>query len=903
MRTNPRTWVAACCAAAAWGGGAAPLHSAEQTLPAPVGREVTFLDDVEPILAANCYICHGEDVVMNGYTMWRKKDAVAGGYSGLHAIESGDSTNSRLIRLVAGLEKDLVMPPQGRLSDEEIAILRAWIDQGVDWEESREESARMESNEWLEMDYGSVISASITVREPKDPRADKTPEDNITYKAHAVSLTPDDRAGVVFDTELLRYAVGWTGGSLKLTGTVFDWKHGPHPWVDAEPIFETPVGPGWGHEGRFADPRRSGFGNLPREWARYRGYYVHGDEIVFSYSIGGVAVLDLPGFESGEGLEIVTRTLESAPSGEEMWLQVAEAPGPARLLDLVTLDPGEGSASRTLVKAGSLHVGLVGSPDARWDLTGGQIRLRLPPSSDTRRWKLFFATDLESERLAAVIRQAPAPSSPATLTRGGPSRFPERVTTRGRLGDASGPYAVDEITLPFDNPWKSWMRPGDFAFFDGEDRAAVTTWSGDVWIVDGVDADLDELVWRRYATGLYQPQGAEVVDGTVYVLDRNQVTRLHDLDHDGEADFYENFNNDFLATHHFHEFTFDLDRDQSGNFYFAKAARHALPSKVDHHGVIMKLDPLGEKLEVVCRGFRVPNGVAVGPGGEITTSDQEGHWIPSTPIVMCEPGGYYGYAWGGGIPPDGTDHYDRPLTYLPITTDNSGGGQAWVPDERWGPFAGHLVHASFGRGKIFVVPMERVDGVLQGGAVELPAEFDTGLMRPDFRKKDGQLYVTGLYGWGTRKKATGGFYRVRYVGGPLYMPIALHVSEAAGISITFTDPLDRASAESIDNYAVHRWNYLRSDRYGSDRFKLDGEQGTEEVTVLAARLSPDGKTVTLTVDDLREVDQMQTRLQIEAADGTAVVREISHTINRLSSAKGEAALPRPAPSRSGDSLQ
>jgi hypothetical protein len=228
-------------------------------------------------------------------------------------------------------------------------------------------------------------------------------------------------------------------------------------------------------------------------------------------------------------------------------------------------------------------------------------------------------------------------------------------------------------------------------------------------------------------------QGAEVVDGTVYVLDRNQITRLHDLDGDGEADFYENFNNDFLATHHFHEFTFDLDRDADGNFYFAKAARHALPARVDHHGVIMKLDPRGEDLEVVCRGFRV------------------------------------------------------------------------------------------------------------------------------------------------------------------HMPSALQVS-GGDVSITFTDPLDRASVEDLESYVVRRWNYRRSSRYGSDLFKLDGEQGTEEVRVRAARLSPNRLTVTLNLEDLREVDQMQLSLTLRAADGAAVVREISHTVNRLSSQPGDPVLARRTPS-------
>ncbi len=69
---------------------------------------------------------------MSGYSLWNKREAVRGGYSGRAAIEEGNSAQSRLIHLVAGLEEDLVMPPAGsRLTPEEIGILRAWIDQGV----------------------------------------------------------------------------------------------------------------------------------------------------------------------------------------------------------------------------------------------------------------------------------------------------------------------------------------------------------------------------------------------------------------------------------------------------------------------------------------------------------------------------------------------------------------------------------------------------------------------------------------------------------------------------------------------------------------------------------------------------------------------------------------------------
>ena len=58
----------------------------------------------------------------------------------------------------------------------------------------------------------------------------------------------------------------------------------------------------------------------------------------------------------------------------------------------------------------------------------------------------------------------------------------------------------------------------------------------------------------------------------IYVLGRDQITRLHDLNNDGEADFYENFNNDTVVTPNYHEFCLDLQTDSKGNFYFSKGS-------------------------------------------------------------------------------------------------------------------------------------------------------------------------------------------------------------------------------------------------------------------------------------------------------------------------------------------
>jgi hypothetical protein len=68
----------------------------------------------------------------------------------------------------------------------------------------------------------------------------------------------------------------------------------------------------------------------------------------------------------------------------------------------------------------------------------------------------------------------------------------EAIVTKGARGADDGAFAVDTITIPLQNRFGSRMRTGAFDFFrDG--RAAVSTWNGDVWIVSGIDDDLDRL--------------------------------------------------------------------------------------------------------------------------------------------------------------------------------------------------------------------------------------------------------------------------------------------------------------------------------------------------------------------------------------------------------------------------
>ncbi|MDG3006054.1 DUF1553 domain-containing protein [Paludisphaera mucosa] len=114
----------------------APVVGADDVeIPAPLGRRIDFEADVRPLLTARCTACHGPETQKAGLRLDRKTSAMRGGDEGA-AITPGDGPASLLVQLVAGLDEDRVMPPKGgRLSAEQVAILRTWVDQGAAWPE------------------------------------------------------------------------------------------------------------------------------------------------------------------------------------------------------------------------------------------------------------------------------------------------------------------------------------------------------------------------------------------------------------------------------------------------------------------------------------------------------------------------------------------------------------------------------------------------------------------------------------------------------------------------------------------------------------------------------------------------------------------------------------------------
>lgn len=108
--------------------------AAEQPDAATEGRSIEFARDIQPLLADNCYKCHGPEKQESDFRLDVKSIAMQGGNLGERAIVPGKSGASFLFLAVSDPNADVVMPPKGpRLSDDQVSLLRDWIDQGAIW--------------------------------------------------------------------------------------------------------------------------------------------------------------------------------------------------------------------------------------------------------------------------------------------------------------------------------------------------------------------------------------------------------------------------------------------------------------------------------------------------------------------------------------------------------------------------------------------------------------------------------------------------------------------------------------------------------------------------------------------------------------------------------------------------
>ncbi|WP_343701053.1 c-type cytochrome [Chitinophaga sp.] len=420
--------------------------------------------------------------------------------------------------------------------------------------------------------------------------------------------------------------------------------------------------------------------------------------------------------------------------------------------------------------------------------------------------------------------------------------------------------------------------------------------------------------WKLFAEGLHDPLGILVVSRSeVLVMQRPELTRLRDTDGDGVADLYETVTDDFGISGNYHEFNYGPVKDKAGNLFIALNAsspggsmrpevrgairpegrdgadgQKQMFSAVPYRGWVMKLTPSG-KLLPYASGFRSPNGIGFDLAGNLFVTDNQGDWIGTSPLLHVKEGGFYGHpaslvwkkGWSKGspfaLPVALLDSMrTKPAVLFPhgIMANSPSQPLCDITRGKFGPFAGQLLIGEMNQGRIVRVMLEKVDGELQGACV--PFLDGQGLRKGNNRlafAPDGSLYVgQNAHGW----LGDLGIQRIVYTG---TTPLDVHSMKITrqGFDLTFTLPVDAATARNAANYSMRHYNYNYHKKYGSHQMHLDS------VPIKRVMLSPDRKRVSIILNSLQAGYVYELKLaNIRTTSGKELQNKlVCYTANRL----------------------
>lgn len=504
---------------------------------------------------------------------------------------------------------------------------------------------------------------------------------------------------------------------------------------------------------------------------------------------------------------------------------------------------------------------------------GGGSRLRLewrPPSADS--------VDLVPESSLATA------TGIVRLTAPGEKRA-VRALLRGAPGDGRDIDGVHpSYRVNHARPEHFEPRVGGIDWLpDG--RMLVCTWDsiGAVYVLDNTaSGERSKITVKRIAAGLAEPLGLRVVDGRIFVLQKQELTELVDLDEDEVIDEYRAIASGWEVSDNFHEFAFGLV-EQDG-FFYANLAVAILPGgaskrpQVPGRGNVLKIDPRDGSFEFFAHGLRTPNGIGPGPNGEIFITDNQGDWLPSSKLVRLERGAFYGsravlleQAAGLAVTP--------PVLWLPQDEiGNSPSEPALLPAGH-GPYSGQTVFGDVTHGGVQRAALEVVDGVWQGAVFRFTQGLEAGVNRLRVGP-DGALYVGGIGStgnWGHAGKLRYGLERLSYSGESTFEMLSLRALEN-GFEITFTEPLAPGCGGDPTSYQVQQWWYRPTAQYGGP--KLD----REPLTVKSATVSPDRTRVFLEIPGCKEGHVVHLRLAgpfFDARERLPWSTECWYTLNRI----------------------
>ena len=703
--------------------------------------------------------------------------------------------------------------------------------------------------DWIEPDF-PFFSSVVDARKV----GAGFPANNLTPRGLVVKVGP--HAWAAFDVDLLRIAAIWHGdGVTPVALAPGSYHHPDRKTPGGQAVLPEPNGnvwlangiyPGWqtGETVAFSDPRdpapsseEVGRGPLSEELGRFRSIREVRDGVVLEYSAGGATVRETMEEQDDGGAWRLTRHFSADPSTRAMWLVL----GMARAEISVSATGGGVSLVKIpiVLDGSSLPVWVVGVPPHAQPITFVASFTNGTTSADPRAFPSNDAAD---------------------------ARWTQQITTSVSRSTAKDAYVVDDIALPIENPWHRNVRPSDIQFLQ-DGTGVVVTLDGDVWLVRGLNDASGTARWKRFASGLHEPMTLAIRDDQIYVFDRNGIWRLRDTNGDGEADIHELFSNAFAQTADLREFPSTIRLAPKGEFIIAKGGQEAATFG-KHNGSVLRISADGRRSTVLGYGFRQPNiGVNLRTG-LVTASDQQGNYIPSTPLHIVRDAQFYGFLSDKKPREVYPAPIAEPLTWVPHSASASAMSQIWLFGARMGSLNGALVYIDFNGPELFRVLLNERGAKPQAAVVSITRAFPFPPLHGSVNPTDGQLYVAGfqILGWGTAATRLAGLGRIRYTGTASTLPRQV-VPMDKGVLLRFDVALDRTKAVDPDNYSFATWHYKRTYQYGSPQFKADGTTGIDRLAPSSAYVTADGRGVFVGVPGMSPVMQMRIGWSLATTNG------------------------------------
>ncbi|HSH96308.1 MAG TPA: hypothetical protein VK968_19330 [Roseimicrobium sp.] len=489
-------------------------------------------------------------------------------------------------------------------------------------------------------------------------------------------------------------------------------------------------------------------------------------------------------------------------------------------------------------------------------------------------------------------------------------QFGSQWTMAQTAATADDAYVVEEIQMP------KGVAPeiGGLAFNSKGELIVVTRRSG--ILIGTPTTDPSAFKWRVFSDqSLHEPLGVLVEkDNQILVPQFPELTRISDTDGDGVADLYETVGSSWGMTGNYHESVVGPVPSGDGGWFLAVGtASHNGPtfdytrgkfsavgrrgrnfSGAEYRGWVVKLMPDGTLIPWAS-GFRANNGICVGPDGSLWVTDNQGDYIPTSPLHHVEKGRFYGHpsslVWDREFVKnnaqrdplkEGNEKLDAMRTMpavqfpygimanspaMPIF-DTTGG--------KFGPFAGQMFIPDESGQRVLRVMLEKVGGDYQGACTFLLR--DHGLRSGNNRlcfSPDGTVMYTGqtMRGWGGPVE---GLQRIRYTGKPPFEVREMHLLPD-GFELTFTEAPESSAAADIARYRVQSYRYAYSQQYGAPQSDI------AQVKVTGVKVSDNGLKVRLTLDKLTAGKIYQLDIVGLATEGGRWLGNpmLAYTVNRL----------------------